>query len=627
MSIFSRIGGKNTDQAGIVAAIDRSQAVITFSLDGEVLDANENFLTAMGYALAEIKGKHHSLFVEDKLRNSDEYRQFWDRLKRGEFDRGQYKRIAKGGREVWLQATYNPVLDAGGRPVKVVKFATDITADKNHWSDMEGQVAAINKAQAVIQFTLDGKVLDANANFLATLGYELADIKGQHHSLFVAPEDRDTPAYRAFWEKLRRGEYDAGRYRRIGKGGREVWIQASYNPILDPDGRPYKVVKFATDVTEQVKAAQLEHIVREIMGVVEAARGKDLTSRVLAETSNADVRTLIAGVNELLDIQAELVVAVRQASHESLAASTAITEGSSDLANRTEQQASALEQTAATTEELAASVKTTAAGSRTAVSYAEEARAVAQEGGQTVGKAVEAMTRIEAASSKISEITTVIEEIAFQTNLLALNAAVEAARAGDAGKGFAVVAAEVRTLAQRSSEAARDIGGLISSSVTEVSQGVKLVREAGDTLGRIVDAAGRVATTVSEISTATDEQANGIDEMSQAVSHMDEMTQQNASLAEQSSASATTLLQQLSELDRMVAEFETGTGHAPAAMGRQPSRAAAPGTPERLRRLAESAFADRPAAKSKPASKPLARPAARAAAPAPRKAAGGWEEF
>ena len=236
---------------GQLAAIAKVQAVIEFSLDGKVLTANENFLTTLGYALEEIRGQHHSMFVDPAYRSSPEYRLFWDKLGRGDFDAGHYKRLAKGGREVWLQASYNPIFDASGKPFKVVKYATDITEQKLATANFEGQLAAIGKAQAVIEFGTDGKILTANENFLATLGYTLEEIRGQHHSMFVDPAHRTSPEYRLFWDKLGRGEFDAGQYKRIGKGGREVWLQASYNPILDMNGKPFKVVKYATNITEQ----------------------------------------------------------------------------------------------------------------------------------------------------------------------------------------------------------------------------------------------------------------------------------------------------------------------------------------------------------------------------------------
>jgi methyl-accepting chemotaxis protein len=580
-------GIRNTHGKDVLAAVDRSLAIIEFAPDGQILTANPNFLAAVGYSLDEIKGRHHSLFVDPGYAKGAEYKAFWDKLRRGEFVRDQFRRLRKDGTPIWLEATYNPVLDRSGKVYRVVKFATDVTERANRFADMNGQIQAFNASQAVIQFGLDGTVLDANENFLKTMGYDLAEVKGRHHSIFIDPAERDTPEYRVFWEKLRRGEFSAAQYRRIGKGGREVWLQASYNPVFDAEGKPCKVVKLATDITEQVKAMRIEAIVRQITTVVDAVRARDLTVHVAADPdASRDVRALSDGINALIDTLVEVVDTVRAASLETETAAGEITEGSRNLASRTEQQASALEETAATTEQLAASVKTSAQSSRQAVAFAEEARHVAEEGGKIVGNAVHAMNRIEQSSAKVTEITTVIEEIAFQTNLLALNAAVEAARAGEAGKGFAVVAAEVRTLAQRSSEAAKDIGGLISSSTVEIGQGVKLVQQAGDTLVRIVGASGKVADIVNEISAATSEQANGIDEMSQAVAHMDQMTQQNAALAEESSASAMALSQQIGALSAMVNQLRThaGSGHGASL---------APPMPHRLRDLAAKAFDDR----------------------------------
>ncbi|MBN9443418.1 methyl-accepting chemotaxis protein [Bosea sp. (in: a-proteobacteria)] len=557
MSFFSGLSAGRRD-AGQIAAINRSQAVIHFDLEGKVLDANENFLDVMGYALAEVKGQHHSLFVLPEERGSAAYKQFWADLGRGEFSRGQYLRVGKGGKQVWIQASYNPIIGAGGKPVGVVKYAFDITEQKNRLADLEGQRAAIDKAQAVIEFGLDGKILHANENFLAVLGYSLPEIVGQHHRMFVDPAERESSAYKAFWERLGRGEYDAGQYRRIGKGGREIWIQASYNPILNAQGQPYKVVKFATDITATFKGKQLEAAVKETSETIARAKDKDLTGRVPLEGKSGEVATLCAGVNDLLDTLAGVVASVRDISERIDGASLKITSDSQQLAERTEANAASLQETAATTEQLAASVKHSAGNSRMAVQLGNEASEVAARGGAIVTEAVDAMGRIEKASSGISEIISMIDEIAFQTNLLALNAAVEAARAGDAGRGFAVVATEVRALAARCSESANGVKTLIANSAQQIQAGVGLVKDAGTTLREIVDAASKVAVTVSEISQATTEQANGIDEMARTVAHMDEITQQNSLLADQSAKVARDLKQETEALTAMVSSFTLG---------------------------------------------------------------------
>jgi methyl-accepting chemotaxis protein len=540
---------------GQLAAINRVQAVIEFDLTGNVLTANDNFLKALGYVLDEIRGQHHSMFVDSAYRQSSEYRMFWDRLARGEYDAGQYKRIGKGGREIWIQASYNPIFDLGGKPQKVVKYATDITEQKLATANFEGQIAAINRAQAVIEFDLTGKVLTANDNFLKTLGYTLDEVRGQHHSMFVEASYRQSPEYRAFWERLGRGEFDAAQYKRIGKGGREVWIQASYNPIFDMNGKPQKVVKYATDITAQKHAEfQLQTAVNETQGVIEAAQSNDLTRRIPMDGKTGEIARLCAGVNGLIDAMTGIVSIMMDSSSTIASAATEIAAGANDLSQRTEQQASNLEETAASMEEMASTVKQNSDNAQQANQLSISARSIATDGGDVVGQAVDAMARIEQSSAKISEIIGVIDEIAFQTNLLALNAAVEAARAGDAGKGFAVVASEVRSLAQRTSVAAKDIKGLIVESGRQVKDGVKLVDNAGSSLGEIVKSINRVADIVAEIAAASREQSTGVEEINKAVVQMDQMTQQNAALVEESAAASRTLQDEAQAMyDRMSA--------------------------------------------------------------------------
>jgi methyl-accepting chemotaxis protein len=245
---------RSADHQGQLEAIHRSRGMIEFALDGTILSANANFLATVGYTLAEVQGRHHSLFVDPAEREGQGYRDFWAALARGEFQRGEFKRFGKGDREIWLQAIYNPILDQDGKPFKVVKFATDVTAEKLRTADVMGQIAAINRSQGVIHFDLDGNVLDANDNFLNALGYKPNEVRGKHHRTFVDPSYAETAEYRALWDGLRRGEYQAGTFKRIGKGGKVIWIEASYNPILDMNGKPFKVVKYATDITTKMAA-------------------------------------------------------------------------------------------------------------------------------------------------------------------------------------------------------------------------------------------------------------------------------------------------------------------------------------------------------------------------------------
>ena len=240
-----------------IEAINRAQAVIHFDLQGKVLDANQNFLDTMRYSLDEIRGKHHRIFVDPAYARSSAYEDFWSNLRSGKFESGEFKRIAKGGHEVWLQATYNPIFDAQGNLVKVVKFASDITAVKQKSIDIHGQIEAIHRTQGVIEFDLQGTILNANEIFLRLMGYSLSEVQGQHHSMFVAPELVASAEYKTFWENLRAGRPDARVFERFGKNGKRVWIQASYNPILDLNGKPVKVVKFASDLTKIIDQTEV----------------------------------------------------------------------------------------------------------------------------------------------------------------------------------------------------------------------------------------------------------------------------------------------------------------------------------------------------------------------------------
>jgi methyl-accepting chemotaxis protein len=280
---------RSMEDGGKIDAIVRAQAVIEFNLDGTIVTANENFLKTLGYSLAEIQGKHHSMFVEPAVRDSAAYREFWAALNRGEYLAAEYKRIGKNGKEVWILASYNPILDENGKSFKVVKFATDVTEQKLQTANFGGQINAIGKSQAVIEFNMDGSIITANSNFLRAVGYSLDEIQGRPHSMFVDPAERDTAAYREFWDKLRRGEYQSAEYKRVGKGGKEIWIQASYNPILDQNDRPFKVVKYATDTTAQVIARMKSESVRGMMDSV-AAGAEELNTSV-REISEAMVKS------------------------------------------------------------------------------------------------------------------------------------------------------------------------------------------------------------------------------------------------------------------------------------------------------------------------------------------------
>ena len=548
-----------------VKALHRVQAVIEFHLDGTIVHANDNFLQTLGYTLEEIQGKHHAMFVDAEYAQSREYRDFWANLGRGEFEAGQYRRLGKGGREIWIQASYNPVFDSHGRPYKVVKFATDITAQKFQAADFAGQLAAINKSQAVIEFDLEGRILAANENFLAAMGYALDEVRGQHHAMFAEPDCRQSAEYRAFWAKLGRGEYDAGQYKRLGKGGREVWIQASYNPIYDMNGRPFKVVKYATDITAQVRdTLALQQAVAQTREVVAAAQAGDLTGHIATEDKSGPIAELCQGINALVEAMAGIIAQIKLAADTIAVGASEIAEGNSDLSVRTEQQAASLEETAVSMKGLTATVRRTADNARQANQLAGGAVEVAAQGGQVVHEVVSTMSLINDSSRRIVDIIGVIDGIAFQTNILALNAAVEAARAGEHGRGFAVVASEIRSLSQRSAEAAKEIKQLIGDSVEKVGAGTRQVESAGRTMDEIVVSVKRVSDLMADISAAAQQQSEGIEQIIHVVEHIVESTQQNAALVEEASAAARSMEEQSTQLLQTVAAFRV-TGAVGAA--------------------------------------------------------------
>jgi methyl-accepting chemotaxis protein len=505
---------REIDLEGQLTAISKSQATIQFNLDGTVISANDNFLSLLGYTLAEVKGRHHSLFVEPAYAESAEYKQFWRNLNEGKYQAAEYKRIGKGGKEVWIQGSYNPIFDLDGKPFKVVKFATNITGRKR-------SEEAISMVQAIIEFSLDGTVITANDLFLKTMGYTLEEVKGRHHSLFVDPVYRETAEYRQFWRDLNDGKFQAADYKRIAKGGREVWLQAIYNPIFDGEGKPFKVVKNAIDITARKKA--------------------EAGLKVTLNTVNQNAQALASSSEELTAVSQQMSSNSEETATQSNVVAAASEQVSKNVAT-----------VATSAEEMSASAKEIAKNATEAAKVATQAVKVASDTNKTVAKLGES-------SIEIGKVIKVITSIAQQTNLLALNATIEAARAGEAGKGFAVVANEVKELAKQTATATEDISGKIEAiqtdtkaAVTAIDQIGKIINQINDIQNTIASAVEEQTATTNEIARNANEAAKGSTEISKNIANVSEAAKNTTQGANNTLTAATELSKLAAELKRVV---------------------------------------------------------------------------
>ncbi len=443
------------DAVAQLDALNRGQAIIEFAMDGRILRANAKFLDVMGYAKEEVAGKHHSMFLERADCEGSEYKRFWDQLRAGDHLVSQFKRIGKGGKQIWMEASYNPVKDRHGKPYKVVKLAFDVTAEKNALANLQAQIDAIHRSQAVIEFDLDGNILSANDMFLQAVGYQREEIQGKHHSMFIEPQHRASAEYRAFWDALRQGKFQAAQFRRVGKGGKELWFEACYNPILDMNGRPCKVVKFATDISHQISLLN--------------------NFKTLIDSNFADIEGAIA-----------------RSSHQAQSAANAVKNSSGSIQTM-----------AASAEELATSV-------REITSMMVRSREATDAAFNQTTQADRATRRLTETSEAMGSIIALIRDIAGQINLLALNATIESARAGEAGKGFAVVAGEVKSLAHQAANATNLIAAEIEKLQSVSNEVVDSLSSIGQSIDEVREFVGGTASAVDQQNQVTQEMSSGM---------------------------------------------------------------------------------------------------------------------
>ncbi|MDE2580276.1 MAG: PAS domain S-box protein [Rhodospirillales bacterium] len=490
--LFSRPSSLAADR---MAALGATQAMIAFALDGTILEANDLFLATMGYRREEVEGHHHSMFLYQDSRESEAYRTFWQNLHAGTAHTGEFPRARKDGSLAWLQGSYFPVRRRG-RVAQVVKFAIDVSERVAREAETRAQVAAIERSQAVVQFALDGRILAANAKFLQVVGYAEAELVGRPHAALVRPEDRDTPEYQRFWQHLRNGEYHSGEFRRIARDGREIWLQASYNPVLDPMGKPVRVLKLASDITHLAQQRERSH---------QLAREIDLSLQSIGRS-------------------------VTTASEQAAGAAAAATDGATNV-----------QAVAAGAEQLASSI--TEISGRMAEAATITDRAVTQ--AHATSATIATLAR---ATGEIEQIVQLITTIASQTNLLALNATIEAARAGDAGRGFAVVANEVKALADQTRKATEKVAEQISGIQTETGQAVNAIRDISQTVGAIAEIAAATAAAVEEQNAVTREMSANMQTAAGAVGRVRDSSDRIAGAIEDANRSIGSVAEMAREL-------------------------------------------------------------------------------
>ena len=578
MSIFGKqkaqaslsTDGPHYELGGFVDALEASQLIVELKPDGTVIRANKNFCAALKYSPDEIANQHHRLFLADSGKNTPEYSRMWDTLRAGKTVDKLSAHMAKDRSEVWLQASFCPVVDRKGNVVKIIKLASDATERCKREADMEGRLSAISRTQAVIEFDMSGTILDANENFLKTVGYTLPEIIGKHHRVIAPAELANSLEYKQFWETLNRGEYLTQRCKRVGKNGKVIWLQATYNPLMGPSGKLTKVVKYATDITEDKKDEEdLQALIAEAINVMGTLSEGDLT-RHMQGTYKPELMELVNSINSTISQLDDALSNVN-------AHSRSLRDSSSDLNNLSSSTQAAAHQTADQTQDvvsatnqisqkigdavdaltqLVSSVEQVSTNSFEAASVAEKAVVLADSAKLNVNQLAQS-------SSDIGAVIKVINSIADQTNLLALNATIEAARAGDAGKGFAVVANEVKELAKETARATEEVSVKISAIQNDSQVAVTAINDIGSTIESISATQSTIANTVREqsdvsetISRSVNEVADGSRRIEATISKAAELAGQNQIRADDSRSTTANIGQLAESLGALVGEFK-----------------------------------------------------------------------